>query len=71
MSSTFIALRQRLDRHVAAFARALAWDLRGGRLEMTDCWANVMGPGAAHGLHLHPRAVVSGTYYVRVPRRAP
>ena len=37
---------------------------------MTDCWANVMGRGAAHGLHLHPQAVVSGTYYVRVPRGA-
>mgnify|MGYP006144153669 CR=1 FL=1 len=40
-------------------------------VRMTDCWANVMGRGAAHGLHLHPQAVVSGTYYVRVPRGAP
>ncbi|MGH8443352.1 MAG: TIGR02466 family protein [Nevskiaceae bacterium] len=68
MSSTFIALRERIDRHVAAYARALHWDLRGGRLGMTDCWANVMGPGSAHSLHLHPQAVVSGTYYVNVPR---
>lgn len=70
MSSTLVALRQRIDRHVARYARALTWDLRGGRLEMTDCWANVMGPGGTHGLHLHPQAVVSGTYYVRVPRGA-
>ena len=68
MSSTFIALRERIDRHVAAYARALQWDLRGGRLGMTDCWANLMGPGSAHNLHLHPQAVVSGTYYVNVPR---
>ncbi|MGQ0587282.1 MAG: TIGR02466 family protein [Gammaproteobacteria bacterium] len=67
LSSTFIALRERLDRHVAAFARALHWDLRGERLEMTDCWANLMGRGSAHSLHLHPQAVVSGTYYVSVP----
>lgn len=67
MSSTFIRLRERLDRHVAAYARALAWDLRGGRLEMSDCWANLMGPGSAHSLHLHPHAVISGTYYVRTP----
>jgi uncharacterized protein (TIGR02466 family) len=67
LSSTFVALRERLDRHVAAYARALQWDLRGGRLAMSDCWINVMGPGSAHSLHLHPQAVVSGTYYVKVP----
>lgn len=70
MSSTFVALRERIDRHVRRFSRRLGWDLRGGRLEMTDCWANVMGRGAAHAGHLHPQAVVSGTYYVRVPRGA-
>ena len=68
MSSTFIRLRERLDRHVAAYARALHWDLRGGRLEMTDCWANLMGRGSGHSLHLHPQAVISGTYYVKAPR---
>jgi uncharacterized protein (TIGR02466 family) len=35
---------------------------------MTDCWVNLMGPGAVHGLHLHPLATISGTYYVRTPR---
>lgn len=68
MSSTFIRLRERLDRHVAAYARALAWDLRGGKLQMSDCWANIMGPGSVHSGHLHPQAVVSGTYYVKTPR---
>jgi uncharacterized protein (TIGR02466 family) len=67
LSSTFIALRERLDRHVGAYARALRWDLRGGRLVMSDCWINVMGPGSAHSAHLHPQAVVSGTYYVKAP----
>jgi uncharacterized protein (TIGR02466 family) len=71
MSSTFIGLRERIDRHVRRYAAALGWDLDGRPLRMTDCWANVMGRGAAHGLHLHPQAVVSGTYHVRVPRGAP
>jgi uncharacterized protein (TIGR02466 family) len=70
MSSTFIALRERIDRHARAFSGALAWDLRGGKLAMTDCWVNFMGRGAAHTLHLHPQAVLSGTYYVRMPRGA-
>lgn len=70
LSSTFIRWRERIDRHAQAFARAQQWDLRGRRLEMTDCWVNFMGHGAAHGLHLHPQSVVSGTYYLSMPRRA-
>jgi uncharacterized protein (TIGR02466 family) len=34
---------------------------------MSDCWINVMGRGSAHGGHLHPHAVISGTYYVKTP----
>lgn len=69
-SSTFMALEKKLDAHVRRYARALHWDLRGGRLVMTDCWANVMPKGCAHSFHLHPQSVVSGTYYVKTPRGA-
>ncbi len=68
MSPTFEALEKRIDRHVRAFARALEFDLTGRKLVMTDCWANVMTRQVVHGLHLHPLASVSGTYYVRTPR---
>lgn len=70
-SPTFAALAVELDRHVARFARELAFDLRDRALTMTDCWVNIMGRGAVHGLHLHPLATISGTYYVAVPRGAP
>ena len=70
MSSTLVGLRERIDRHVQRYAQRLGWDLRGGTLEMSDCWANVMEKGSAHSLHLHPQAVVSGTYYVQTPRGA-
>lgn len=70
MSSTFVRLRERIDRHAAAYARALAWDLQGGELVMSDCWMNVMGAGAAHTRHLHPHAVISGAYYLQAPRGA-
>lgn len=70
-SPTFAALARELDRHVARFARALALDLTARPLAMTDCWVNVMGRGAAHGLHLHPLSTISGTYYVAVPPGAP
>lgn len=67
-SSTFDQLRLAIDTHVKTYARALEWDLRGGRLTMTDCWINIMPPGCSHSFHLHPQAVVSGTYYVKTPR---
>lgn len=70
-SSSFDALRAKIDGHVAGYARALGWDLRGRRLEMTDCWVNVMPRGTAHSFHLHPQSSVSGTYYVQVPPGAP
>ena len=69
--TTFMELERRLDRHVAAFAKRLRWDLGGGRLSMTDCWVNVMPKGAAHGLHLHPLSVVSGTLYLSTPSGSP
>jgi len=66
-SSTFAALEERLRAHVRRFARQLDLDLRGRNVFMTDCWVNIMSGGVAHGLHLHPLAFVSGTYYVRTP----
>jgi uncharacterized protein (TIGR02466 family) len=68
MSPTFAALEKRIDVHVRKFARALDFDLAGRKLSMTDCWVNVMTRQVVHGLHLHPLATVSGTYYVRTPR---
>ncbi len=66
--STFIDLEAKLRRHVNRFARRLDMNLQGARLAMTDCWVNVMSRHAVHSLHLHPLAVVSGTYYVATPR---
>jgi uncharacterized protein (TIGR02466 family) len=71
LSPTFAALERRLDAHVARFARALEFDLSGRELTMTDCWVNIMGAGAVHGLHLHPLASISGSYYVQVPAGVP
>jgi uncharacterized protein (TIGR02466 family) len=71
ISPTFAALERKLARHVAAFAKAVEWDLRDRRLEMTDCWINFMPRQTVHSLHLHPSSTVSGSYYVRVPRGGP
>jgi uncharacterized protein (TIGR02466 family) len=71
VSPTFESLRKKLKRHVARFAAAVEWDLRGRELEMTDCWVNIMPRGTVHGLHLHPHSTLSGTYYVQVPKGSP
>jgi uncharacterized protein (TIGR02466 family) len=70
-SSTFGRLERRIAKHVRAFAGALDMDLRGREIRMTDCWVNIMPPTAAHSLHLHPLAFVSGTYYVATPKGCP
>ncbi|HET7756953.1 MAG TPA: TIGR02466 family protein [Steroidobacteraceae bacterium] len=70
-SPTFAALARELDRRVLRFAAALEFDLDGRALAMTDCWVNIMGRGAAHGLHLHPLSTISGSYYVAVPAGSP
>jgi uncharacterized protein (TIGR02466 family) len=68
MSPTFGALEKRIDRHVRSFSKTLEFDLAGRKLVMTDCWVNMMTQQVVHGLHLHPLATLSGTYYVRTPR---
>ena len=70
-SSTFTDLEKKIARHVRTFAKALDMNLRGREIRMTDCWVNIMPPTAAHSLHLHPLAFISGTYYVRTPRGCP
>lgn len=70
-ASVFGELKRRLDRHAAAFARELAFDLGPrGRLRLDSLWVNLLDPGAAHSGHIHPHSVLSGTVYVTVPKGA-
>src|SRR3954471_1587425 len=63
----FAELVRRLNRHVAAFGEAAAFDLGGRRLELDSLWVNVLKPGGAHSGHIHPHSAVSGTIYVATP----
>lgn len=69
-ASVFETLTERLKPHLAAFARAAAFDLGGRRLELDSLWINILDAGGAHSGHIHPGSVVSGTYYVDVPKGA-
>lgn len=66
-ATVFDDLRKKLDRHAAAYARDLAFDLGGGRLRLDSLWVNILKPGAAHSGHIHPHSVLSGTVYVVTP----
>lgn len=56
-----------LDAHVAAFAKDLAFDLGGRKLELEDLWINILPEGGTHSSHIHPHSVISGTTYVAMP----
>ncbi len=65
---TFAALKKALDKHAAAFAKALHLDLGGRKLKLDSLWINVLEPGGVHTGHIHPHCALSGTYYVDVPK---
>lgn len=66
----FADLVQALDRHVAAFAEDLEFDLGEGELKLEDLWINILPEGGMHASHLHPHSVISGTTYVAMPEGA-
>lgn len=66
----FAELKQALDKHAAAFARDLHFDLEGRKLKFDSIWVNVLEPGGVHTAHIHPNSVLSGTFYVDVPANA-
>lgn len=59
-------LKRLLDRHVARFAEACAFDLP-KRLKLDSLWVNILKPGGTHSGHIHPHSAVSGTIYLDVP----
>lgn len=67
---SFAALIEILDGHVAAFARAVDFDLSGQKLTLSSIWINILEPGGFHGSHLHPHSVISGTLYLAFPKGA-
>ena len=61
-------LAKLLARHAAKFAQAAAFPPRKPRLD--SLWVNLLKSGGQHSGHIHPHAVISGTFYVEVPAGA-
>ena len=54
-ASVFGALKTKLDKHAAAFAKDLScWTWGAGKLRLDSLWVNLLKPGAAHSGHVHP-----------------
>ncbi len=68
-SSTFMILKKKLDLKMAAFIQELDWAVSSKDLFLSKMWANVMPQGTIHTGHIHPLSVVSGTFYVSVPKK--
>ena len=59
-----------LDKHVAAFAKDLEFDLGERKLVLDSLWLNILPEGGIHTSHIHPHSVISGTTYVTMPEGA-
>lgn len=49
---------------------SVAKELSLQNLTLTNLWANVNGPYNYNQLHVHPGAILSGTYYVKKPENS-
>jgi uncharacterized protein (TIGR02466 family) len=59
-------LARRLNRHAAKFAAELGFDLT-RKPSLDSLWVNLLKAGGHHSGHIHPHAILSGTFYVEVP----
>ena len=60
-------LATQLSRHAAAFAKDCAFELS-RKPKLDSLWVNLLKSGGHHSGHIHPHSIISGTFYVEVPR---
>ena len=68
--SVFDRLKDELDKEVALYVRALKLKLPRGKIELSSLWVNLMPKDCYHAFHFHPNSIVSGTYYLEVPKNS-
>lgn len=67
-SSTYGELEALINPLVAQFVKHSEMDIRPKDLRMQSCWLNIMPKQVVHSMHIHPLSVISGTYYLKIPK---
>ncbi len=70
LSSTFMDLEKLIQNHLQKFLINLDYEITNKNLKMTDCWVNIMSKDTVHAPHIHPHSVISGTFYVALPKNS-
>ncbi|MCO5141831.1 MAG: TIGR02466 family protein [Oligoflexia bacterium] len=70
ISSTFDEIRKKIDAEVFKFIKKIDLNIKSNELKMDNFWANVMNKNSRHSSHIHPKAIISGTFYVQIPKDA-
>jgi uncharacterized protein (TIGR02466 family) len=63
----FAELAKLLSRHAMKFADDCAFDLK-RKPRLDSLWVNLLKAGGQHSGHVHPNSIISGTFYVEVPK---
>jgi len=63
----FAELAKVLTRHAATFAGECEFELT-RKPKLDSLWANLLKSGGHHSGHVHPHSLISGTFYVEVPK---
>lgn len=63
----FADLAKLLTRHGAKFADECAFQL-GRKPKLDSLWVNLLKGSGHHSAHIHPHSIISGTFYVEVPK---
>ncbi len=70
MTEPFLLLKNKIDQHVKNYIKMLGLDISLDNLFMSRFWVNVMPKGSYHAWHTHPLSVISGTFYLQLPKGA-
>lgn len=68
MSEAFKGLQVKIDRHVKNYLSTLGLQVSPQDLYMSRLWLNVMPANCYHAWHTHPLSVISGTFYLQLPK---
>jgi uncharacterized protein (TIGR02466 family) len=68
MSDSFRNLSKIIDKHVARFIKELKFEASFNQFFLSRLWINIMPQNCYHAWHIHPLSVISGTFYLQLPK---